>query len=412
MSRLTGSEARDLMEAYNAVYAPQELTEEQIWEQVENWVNSLLEEGYDLSEYTWEEMYEAYILEALPTDYKRQELIAAQNARLSQAGTPRQGSAGPGAAPGNTLASRQPAPITPAAAKPAPIGQTVAAAGGKGGSVTVGRQYAAELGGVKGNVTYDASGKKTFTPNTAATPPKPVGTPAPGGTPPAPAAGTPAAPPRQSLAAQAAELRDMQKASQMRQQGANVMGSNITSVRQSLDAARARDNAPAPAGTALAAQQQQQAIQKLKNNPSPNLKMSLDLFDIVKGHLLDEGYADNEDAALVIMANMSEEWKQSIIESPGEFFRGIFNPNNSAASKFQRTSPFNRPTAPLPPYKSPFAKPASYDDSGKLTPYGAGGGAAAEKKGKSREQVIRQGAINIENKNKSKPVNQGPDFGR
>jgi len=41
---------------------------------------------------------------------------------------------------------------------------------------------------------------------------------------------------------------------------------------------------------------------------------SVDMFDIVKGHLLDEGYADNEDAALAIMANMSEEWKQSIFE--------------------------------------------------------------------------------------------------
>ena len=63
MSRITGSEVASLMEAYAAVYAPQELTEEQIWEEVENWVNSLLEEGYDLSEYTWEEMYENYIIE-------------------------------------------------------------------------------------------------------------------------------------------------------------------------------------------------------------------------------------------------------------------------------------------------------------------------------------------------------------
>jgi hypothetical protein len=63
MSRITGSEAKSMMEAYSAVYAPQEITEEQIWEEVENWVNSLLEEGYDLSEYTWEEMYEAYIEE-------------------------------------------------------------------------------------------------------------------------------------------------------------------------------------------------------------------------------------------------------------------------------------------------------------------------------------------------------------
>ena len=52
MYRLTGKEAFGLMEAYQAVYQP-ELREEQIWEEVENWVHSLLEEGYDLSDYTW-----------------------------------------------------------------------------------------------------------------------------------------------------------------------------------------------------------------------------------------------------------------------------------------------------------------------------------------------------------------------
>jgi hypothetical protein len=61
MSRITGNDAKGLMEAYGAVYTPQELTEEQVWEEVETWVNSLLEEGYDLSDYTWEEMYESYI---------------------------------------------------------------------------------------------------------------------------------------------------------------------------------------------------------------------------------------------------------------------------------------------------------------------------------------------------------------
>jgi hypothetical protein len=66
MSGITGNDAKGLMEAYQAVYAPQELTEEQVWEEVENWVNSLLEEGYDLSEYTWDEMYEAYITEVVP----------------------------------------------------------------------------------------------------------------------------------------------------------------------------------------------------------------------------------------------------------------------------------------------------------------------------------------------------------
>jgi hypothetical protein len=53
----------NLKEAYAEIYASQELTEEQVWEEVETWVNSLIEEGYDLSDYTWEEMYESYIEE-------------------------------------------------------------------------------------------------------------------------------------------------------------------------------------------------------------------------------------------------------------------------------------------------------------------------------------------------------------
>ena len=43
-------------------------------------------------------------------------------------------------------------------------------------------------------------------------------------------------------------------------------------------------------------------------------KDDVDIFDIVKGHLMSEGYADTEEAALAIMANMSEEWRQSIVE--------------------------------------------------------------------------------------------------
>ena len=39
-----------------------------------------------------------------------------------------------------------------------------------------------------------------------------------------------------------------------------------------------------------------------------------DVFDIVKGHLIDEGFADTEEAALAIMANMSEGWRNQIVE--------------------------------------------------------------------------------------------------
>jgi hypothetical protein len=54
---------REVALSYAAVY-DRELKEElQEKQDFENWVNSLVEEGYDLSEYTWEDMYEAYIEE-------------------------------------------------------------------------------------------------------------------------------------------------------------------------------------------------------------------------------------------------------------------------------------------------------------------------------------------------------------
>ena len=37
--------------------------------------------------------------------------------------------------------------------------------------------------------------------------------------------------------------------------------------------------------------------------------------DLILSHLLDEGYADTQESAEVIMTNMSEEWRQSIVEA-------------------------------------------------------------------------------------------------
>jgi hypothetical protein len=38
------------------------------------------------------------------------------------------------------------------------------------------------------------------------------------------------------------------------------------------------------------------------------------LYDIILSHLLDEGYAETPEAAEAIMVNMSEEWRESIVE--------------------------------------------------------------------------------------------------
>jgi len=43
-------------------------------------------------------------------------------------------------------------------------------------------------------------------------------------------------------------------------------------------------------------------------------KEETDFFDTILEYLVAEGYADTNKAALVIMANMSEEWKQNIME--------------------------------------------------------------------------------------------------
>ena len=46
-----------------------------------------------------------------------------------------------------------------------------------------------------------------------------------------------------------------------------------------------------------------------------NLDEEYDTFDAILEHLIAEGYADTNENALVIMANMSEEWRESIVEA-------------------------------------------------------------------------------------------------
>ena len=68
-----------------------------------------------------------------------------------------------------------------------------------------------------------------------------------------------------------------------------------------------------------AAREKERKERGMKAGPNTQTN-SADLFDIVKGHLMSEGFADTEEAALVIMANMSEEWRQSIIEERGPHY--------------------------------------------------------------------------------------------
>ena len=281
MSTLTSNDVYGLMEAYQAVYAPQELTEEQLWEEVEIWVNDLLEEGYDLSDYTWEEMYEAYIVErGAPTDPKAK---AAYDANVAK----NRAALGNTLLYGNAAGKKPEAPITrnrnvrggrtikptapvakPAAPSPAKPPAAPTLKPGPGGNVLA-------APAPRNSGTRPPSAPAT---RPAAVPAKPAGTTKPPATT-TPAPATPSAPARPSLSSQVDDLKRMR--------------------------ARSLDRQGKPLSAATVASSTTPAFQA----------NSFDVFDAIKGHLIDEGYADTEEAALVIMSNMSEEWRESIVES-------------------------------------------------------------------------------------------------
>ena len=78
-------------------------------------------------------------------------------------------------------------------------------------------------------------------------------------------------------------------------------------------------------------------VRKTKNE-------EVDLYDIILSHLLDEGYAETQEAAEAIMVNMSEEWRESIceaeIELPRERVGALTNidiPQNEREAARKRT---------------------------------------------------------------------------
>jgi hypothetical protein len=273
MSRLTGSDALGLYEAYQAVYNPQELTEEQVWEEVETWVNTLIEEGYDLSDYTWEEMFEAYLEEQGGTRG------GGERATSQQVGAINRGLSSFGQSIGQSMAAANKVPTS--------SGSRNVRGGGSRPATPA----------AKPSTTPAA--KPTATPAAATATPA---APAPAARPAAPApAARPAAKPAASTApaAKPAAMDQWAKANPRLAQAQQIrkQGGSRAEVNKSLY----------NKGTAAAT-----------STPTV-VKAGFDMFDVVKGYLIGEGYADTEEAALAIMINMSEEWRESIVEerAPG-----------------------------------------------------------------------------------------------
>ena len=327
MSRLTGNEAKGLMEAYNAVYAPQQ---EEVVEEV------LDEQGGTRG---------AAAAQARQAAQNQKNAQAAKTALQSgktlgvagnfglQTGTKVSLDSAATQQQGRTVVRATDSPnisnpqnkirlagqdlyraklagkdVYVSAKKPGSPAPPVDGSASPSSSTAPPKDVVVQAakGGVPGTLNK-TTGKWTANANSTATAgstPTTKTTPAPTSTTPTPAA-------RPSLRSDIEDLKRMQAASMMRQQGRNMPDGSIPTG----DSLKPKP-APVPAATAPAPKPAPVKKNQVDTSGKPrgeDLFAGVDLFDIVKGHLMSEGYADNEEAALAIMANMSEEWRQSIL---------------------------------------------------------------------------------------------------
>ena len=85
-----------------------------------------------------------------------------------------------------------------------------------------------------------------------------------------------------------------------------------------VDAAYAKDTPEGDAEGKAGMRKLRRSKSQLDINKPREVRMraneEVDIFDAILEYLVAEGYADTNESALVIMANMSEEWRQSIVE--------------------------------------------------------------------------------------------------
>jgi hypothetical protein len=351
MSRITGSEAKGLLEAYSAVYAPQELTEEQIWEKVENWVNSLLEEGYDLSDYTWEEMYEEYLNEytraadrpgKTAAEIKQDKQADIQRGRetgqryqqatssykppniVRQLGSLFSGSASSGRLDSELGRDRRSKPPSTdrKSALDGRVSYTDPNKLSKDAAADLKNRYPQSPsrnsgGGAGGGIPPIAPAAQKIRPTSAA--PRP-GTKAAG-----PESIKPKTP-NPLLAG--GDIRRMQQASQMRQKGIDVTSNQLASAERTKPATPSQATAAAPSTSAAASGSVAPATAKLAATPKPtplaprqtarekvlNQSYEYDAYDLVLEYLLDNGHAETVDEAHYVMLEMGAEVIQDIVE--------------------------------------------------------------------------------------------------
>lgn len=95
--------------------------------------------------------------------------------------------------------------------------------------------------------------------------------------------------------------------------GRELAGSGIETIRNLASGTKSLPSPPT-AAPSTPPQSQPQRTLRIVGGKVVGYNESYDSFDVIKDHLISEGYAETEEAALAIMTNMSEEWKQCIID--------------------------------------------------------------------------------------------------
>lgn len=92
----------------------------------------------------------------------------------------------------------------------------------------------------------------------------------------------------------------------------------VGAVKSASDTAQERMRSAGKSAIGKGARAVQSGAKKLAKGAGKMAKRlgeDVDLYDVVLEHLIENGYADTEEAATVIMANMSEEWRNEILET-------------------------------------------------------------------------------------------------
>ena len=342
-------ELQGLWEAYNAVYAPQELTEEQVWEEVKNWVNDLVEEGYDLSDYTWEEMYKSYI----------EEQGAFQGSLFTTRGKPQNFRGKPGGKPRTPFIKTEPVP-TRSRVRPKPPRIPASIARQSPGQLSIPPARSQEFidtqrlnrttgGGLMGTT------RPTNLPSRAPKPAweKPALGPAP--------KPTTTKPTPTSTTKPTTKLPGANRVGQI----AGFLG-GLTRITPASVAAAVSAPRPTASGTLTAAlkrgdykpqqgpknpdqgltkaQSFDRAYAKAKKTSGMgstftwnNKSYKVEGYDALFSYVLDEGYADNEEAATNIVENMSENWIYTILEAHPVYDKEFQNYINTGTPYIERS---------------------------------------------------------------------------